>query len=161
MSTLRSGWPVLLEMGEILPGPPEVVWHLITDWEHQDAWMLEARDFVVTSPHREGLGVEGEAAVRIGGITTRDRVTVTGWEPNKRLAIEHVGWVSGKAEMILTSLGPDRTHIFWREELAPPWGALGGLGLSIFRPLMLRIFKRDLKVLVGLVRAASSFAAKG
>lgn len=153
LTTITKGWPVLIEMGEILPGPPDVVWHLITDWENQDLWMLEARDFVVTSPHREGVGVEGEATVSIGGITTRDRIVVTRWKPNKVLAIEHHGWVSGAAEMRLTELGPQETHIFWQERLFPPLGILGGMGISVFKPFMSRIFKRDLKVLAALTRA--------
>ena len=152
---LPGAWPVLVEMWRVLPGPPDLVWPLITDWEHQDDWMLEARDFVISSAHREGLGVEGRATVSIGGITTTDTVVVTGWEPRKRLAIAHQGWVSGEAEMILTDLGDGTTHILWREELVcRPLGLVGSIGLSIFRPLMRRIFVRDLRILESLVRAA-------
>ena len=153
---VTKGWPVVLEMAETLPGPPDVVWRLITDWEHQDDWMLEASDFVVTSQQREGVGVEAEATIKIAGVTTRDKVRVIGWEPQKRLAIEHLGWVSGKGEIFLTSLGGTRTHLFWREELYPPVGVAGALGITAFKPVMYRIFKRDLRVLAGLVRAAAS-----
>lgn len=142
-------------MFRVLPGPPEVVWRLITDWEHQDDWMLEARDFVITSAEREGVGVEGRATVSIGGITTTDTVTVTRWEPNKRLAIVHEGWVSGEAEMLLTEVDGG-THILWREELAcHSLGAIGSSGLSLLRPLMRRVFVRDLRVLESLTRAAA------
>jgi uncharacterized protein YndB with AHSA1/START domain len=152
----RHVLPVLIEMTATLPGPPDIVWELITDWEHQDDWMLEASDFVVTSEIREGVGVEAEATVTIGGIKTRDKVRVTGWEPPKRLAIEHVGWVSGRAELHLTpGLGTPATHLYWKEELQPPLGLLGAAGLRAFRPLMKRIFERDLRVLQGLVRARS------
>jgi uncharacterized protein YndB with AHSA1/START domain len=156
---LERGWPTVLEMGATLPGPPEVVWRLITDWERQGDWMLEARAFVVTTPFREGVGVEGEATVSIGGITTRDRVVVTRWEPNRRLTIEHKGWVSGVGEMVLTEVGPGSTHLFWREELHPPMGILGAIGMSAFRPLMQRIFDRDLKVLASLTREATAITA--
>lgn len=152
---VTKGWPVLLEMSENLPGPPAVVWKLITDWEHQDDWMLEASDFVVTSEQREGVGVEAEATIRIGGISTRDKVRVIGWEPEKHLAIEHLGWVSGKGEMFLTPLNGDRTHLYWREELYPPLGLAGALGITAFKPIMYRIFKRDLRVLSSLTRAAT------
>jgi hypothetical protein len=135
-----------------MDGPPDVVWSLITDWERQGDWMLEATDFVVTSEQREGIGVEAEATIRIAGIKTRDVVRVVGWEPSKRLEIEHRGWVSGHGEIHLTSLGNDRTYIFWREEfLVRQLGALGSLGLMSFRPLMKRIFARDLKMLAALV----------
>ena len=152
---IPGAYPVLMEMWHILPGPAEVVWRLITDWEHQDDWMLEARDFMITSAHREGVGVEGRATVSIGGITTTDTVVVTGWDERKRLAIAHQGWVSGEAEMLLTELGDGTTHILWREELiCRSLGLLGSLGLSLFRPLMRRIFQRDLRVLESVARAA-------
>ena len=154
-SKLTRGWPVVIELSATLPGPQEVVWALITDWENLGDWMLEASHFVVTSPHREGIGVEAEATIKIGGISTRDKVVVSGWEPPKRLAIDHLGWVAGRGEMHLTPLDGDRTHLFWREELIPPqsMGGLGALGLTGFKPLMRRIFERDLKILKGLVRA--------
>ena len=150
----------MLEMSQTLPCPPSIAWELITDWEHQSDWMLEASDFVITSEQREGVGVEGEATVSIGGITTRDKVVVVGWEPERHLAIEHHGWVAGRGDMNLTALGSDRTHIFWREQLAPPLGLLGALGISAFKPLMLRIFKKDLRVLASLARARASGAEK-
>lgn len=157
---VTKGWPVLIEMAATLPGPPETVWELITDWEHQGDWMLEASDFVVLSDHREGIGVVAEATVKIGGISTRDKVRVIGWEPSRRLAIAHEGWVRGRGEFHLTRLGRDRTHVFWREELEPPLGALGAAGLVAFKPLMRRIFTRDLRVLAGLVRARARRTAR-
>lgn len=114
--------------------------------------MLEARDFVVTSEQREGVGVTARATVSIGGITTTDDVVVTQWEPLKRLGIAHEGWVSGEAEMRLTPLSPTVTHIFWQELLYPPLGILGAVGMTFFKPLMARIFKRDLKILAALTR---------
>ncbi len=143
----------------VLPGPRAVVWGLITDWEHQDDWMLEARDFVVLTEQREGVGVAAEATVTIGGITTRDKVRVVGWEPERRLTIAHEGWVSGTGELTLWSAGGGReTYIAWREELEPPraLGVVGRIGLALFKPLMRYIFGRDLRVLAGLVRARAS-----
>ncbi len=142
-------------MAETAPGPPEVLWDLLTDWEHQDDWMLEASDFVVVSERREGVGVEAEATIRIGGIKTRDRVRIAEWDPPRRLGIEHLGWVKGRGVIELTPLAGNRTHVFWREELLPPLGVLGAVGMTAFKPLMARIFRRDLKVLVGLARAAA------
>ncbi|HWC14170.1 MAG TPA: SRPBCC family protein [Actinomycetota bacterium] len=160
---LERGWPVVVEMSETLPGPPEVVWELITDWENLGDWMLEASDFVVTSEQRSGEGVVAEATIRIGGISTRDRVRVSGWDPPKRLKIDHLGWVAGTGEMHLTALPGDRTHLFWREELIPPQslGGVGAVGLTAFRPLMRRIFERDLRILKGLTRARFTARTQG
>ena len=150
----RHVLPVLIEMTATLPGPPDIVWELITDWEHQDDWMLEASDFLVTSDHREGVGVEALATIRIGGIRTRDRVRVSVWEPPERLVIEHVGWVRGRGDIRLTAADLD-TRLVWLETLRAPLGIVGHLGLRLFAPLMRRIFRRDLRVLRGLVRARS------
>lgn len=152
---LRHGWPIVVEMSETVEGPPEVVWDLITDWERQPDWMLEMSDVTVVSDHREGVGVEAEATVKIGGVTTRDKVRVVGWEPGHRLAIEHLGWVSGRGEIFLTPLGENRTHVFWREQLDPPVGMLGALGMTTMKPMMYRIFKKDLRVLAALVGTAT------
>jgi uncharacterized protein YndB with AHSA1/START domain len=150
---LLRGVPIEIDMAETMPGPPEIVWELITDWEHQDDWMLEASNFRVTSERREGVGVEAEATIRMGGLTTRDRVRVAAWQPGRLLAIEHRGWVSGRGEIYLTPLGRGLTHVFWREVLEPPLGIVGTAGLWVFRPWMGRVFRRDLRVLAALVRA--------
>jgi uncharacterized protein YndB with AHSA1/START domain len=158
---VRAGWDVSIEVARTMPGPPEVVWELITDWEHQDDWMLEASDFVVTSQRRAGVGVEAEATIRIAGLTTRDRVRVVAWEPNRMLSIEHHGWVAGRGELHLTPLGASLTHLYWREVLKPPLGPLGALGLSVLKPLLWRTFERDLRVLESLVRARAGAGRVG
>jgi uncharacterized protein YndB with AHSA1/START domain len=155
----RKGRPVVLEMTGVLPGSSEIVWDLITDWEHLDEWMLEASDFVITSPQREGVGVEAEATVSIAGIRTRDRVRVSQWEPARCLAIEHLGWVSGAAEMSLTPEGENQTLLVWRETLWPPLGGIGAVGLTLMKPLMYRIFQRDVRILTALARARASGSA--
>ncbi len=139
----------------MLPGPPEVVWELITDWEHQDDWMLEASDFAVVSTRREGVGVEAEATISIGGIKTRDRVRIAQWQPGQALGIEHLGWVSGHAEMKLVPSNGS-TRLIWSEHFTPPLGVVGALGMTLFKPIMYRIFMRDLRVLAGLVRARTA-----
>jgi carbon monoxide dehydrogenase subunit G len=145
---------ITIDTSGVLSAPPSVVWKLLIDWENQGDWMLEATDFVVLTSQREGVGVEAEATVSIGGLTTRDRVRVSAWEPERRLEIVHDGWVSGRGEFQLTPRG-DVTHVLWREELHPPLGAIGALGLLAFRPLMARIFARDLRILQSLCRVAA------
>lgn len=145
---------MIIELGREMPGAPDVVWRLITDWEHQDDWMLEASDFTVTSEQRTGVGVEAQATITIGGIRTRDRVRVVAWEPERRLVIRHEGWVSGVGEILLARRDDDSTYMFWREELHPPLGIVGAIGLGLFKPMLRRVFARDLRVLEGLVRAA-------
>lgn len=129
---------------------PLAVWPYLVDWERLDRWMQEARDFRVMGAQREGVGTEAEATVRIAGITTRDRIRVSRWEPPYVLELEHLGWVTGRGYMELTP-GEAGTDVFWREELDPPWGILGRIGMRLMRPVMRRTFRRDLRLLKDLV----------
>jgi uncharacterized protein YndB with AHSA1/START domain len=153
LDLVRRGWPVTLEMTATLPAPSELIWELITDWEHLDEWMLEASDFLITSPQRAGVGVEGEATITMAGFRSRDRIRVTGWEEGRFIAIEHLGWVGGVGEMSVTPRGDDESFLLWREKLWPPLGLAGALGLSAIKPLMQRTFDRDVRVLAALARA--------
>ncbi len=148
--------PLTIDSTIELPGSPELVWTLLTDWERQGDWMLEASDLVVVSDNREGIGVTAEATVKIGGISTRDRIRVDVWEPPHHLGIEHLGWVAGRGDLKLIKLDNDRTRLDWREELRPPLGILGAVGMRLFVPLMARIFRRDAQVLADLVQLAAA-----
>jgi carbon monoxide dehydrogenase subunit G len=149
--------PVVIEVLDTMPGPPEVVWELLTDWEHQGDWMLEASRFEVIGEQREGVGVEARATVRIGGLRTRDRIRVSMWEPPRILVIDHVGWVKGAGEIQLVPIR-EGTRMRWRETLFAPrlLGPIGRAGLRLLAPLMHRTFQRDLRVLLSLVRLRSS-----
>ena len=158
----RARRPVVIETLDTMPGPPEIVWDLITDWEHQDDWMLEASHFRVVGEQREGIGVEARATVRIGPIRTRDRVRVSMWEPPRILVIDHLGWVKGAGEIQLVPV-KEGTRMRWRESLYPPkvLGPFGRVGLRLFAPKMKRVFQRDLRVLRSLVAVRTRSAAGG
>lgn len=144
--------PVVIETSCELAADPAPVWRLITDWERQSDWMLEMSDVVVTSPHREGVGVTAEASIKIGGIRTRDVVRVDVWDEPHHIGLVHEGWVGGRGDIRLSGGDSNGTRLHWREELYPPWGFVGAIGLRIFRPLLRRVFDRDLQVLQRLVR---------
>ena len=158
----RPHTPVVIELLDTMPGPPEVVWELITDWEHQGDWMLEASAFEVIGEQREGVGVEAKATVRIGPFRTRDRVRVSMWEPPRILVIEHLGWVKGAGEIQMVPIR-EGTRMRWRETLFAPklLGPIGRLGLRLIAPRMKAIFQRDLRVLRSLVRLRTSVGASG
>ncbi|MGH2691662.1 MAG: SRPBCC family protein [Actinomycetota bacterium] len=132
--------------------PAEAVWPYLVDWERLDRWMKEARDFKVIGEQREGVGVEAEAAIRIAGITTRDRVRVTHWQPPVALEIAHLGWVKGTGYMELSPI-EHGCNVFWREELFAPLGSLGRSGLRLVAPIMRGVFRRDLRVLKDLAES--------
>jgi uncharacterized protein YndB with AHSA1/START domain len=144
--------PFQLSMRVDIRRPPTTVWPFLVDWERLPRWMKDLRDVRVTSAHREGVDVEAVATVRIAGISTRDQIRVTRWEPPTVLEIAHLGWVKGTGRMELSSAGTG-SDLRWRETLIPPWGALGRLGMRAVLPLMRRVFRRDLDRLKRLVEA--------
>jgi hypothetical protein len=135
-----------IDVSKLIDASAEKVWPYLVDWEHLDRWMKEASNIRVVTPYREGVGVVCEARIRIGFIRTVDRIRVTRWEPPSVLGLEHLGWVKGDG---LMELVPEkgRTLVRWNETFAPPWGWVGAAGMRIWKPLMRRVFVRDLRLL--------------
>lgn len=129
-----------------LDASPVEVWARLVDWEHLGDWMHEASEFRVTTPEREGVGVEAAARIRIAGITTEDAIRVTRWEPYEWLEIQHLGWVKGSGLMHCRPSATG-TYLWWRETLIPPWGLAGWVGLRLLQPVMGQVFRRDLRSL--------------
>jgi carbon monoxide dehydrogenase subunit G len=147
--------PVVVSVWATIKAPREAIWPYLVDWENLGRWMAEARDFKVTSNQREGVGVTAEATVTIAGIRTKDRVRITRWEPPEVLEIQHVGWVSGSG-LIRCVRSTSGTLVEWTEILHPPWGFIGALGLRMVKPVMHRIFDRDLGLLKQIVESESA-----
>lgn len=136
--------PIELTMSIVIRAPIGAVWNYMVDWEGLHRWMSELSALRITSSRREGVGVQGVASVRIGGITTVDRIRVTAWDPPARLTIEHLGWVSGSGVMVCQETARGTTFS-WTERLHPPLGPLGWAGMQVLRPLIKRTFSADVK----------------
>lgn len=130
----------------------EQVWPWLVDWENLGRWMLEGSNFQVLGDKRDGVGVRARAKIKIAGISTTDVVTVTGWDPPTKLVVSHEGWVSGVGVLECSRTGAG-TVLRWTEVFEPPLGIVGRLGLQIFKPLMRRVFARDLRILKQLVES--------
>jgi len=143
-----------IDLSTTIAAPRAAVWRYLVDWEGLHRWMSELSALRITSAQREGVGVEGEATVRIGGITTMDRIRVTAWDPPASLTIEHLGWVSGSGVMGCDEAGAS-TRFWWRESLRPPLGVLGALGMRALTPVMRRTFEADVRRLKALVEGGT------
>jgi carbon monoxide dehydrogenase subunit G len=146
---------VVFRASATIKAPRQTVWPYLVDWERLGRWMAEARDFKVTSDQREGVGVTAEASVSIAGIRTRDPVRISRWEPPEALEIQHLGWVSGSG-LIRCIQSNSETLVEWTEILRPPWGFIGALGLRVIKPVMRRVFQRDLRLLKEIVESESA-----
>lgn len=129
---------------------PQAIWPYLVEQDRLEEWMEEASEVRIEGGRFRAVGDEAEATIRIAGITTRDRIRVTRWEPPAILEMEHRGWVRGRGYMELGP-GEEGTRLFWREELVPPLGALGRLGMRLVSRAIRRTFLGDLERLQRMV----------
>ena len=69
-----------LEVDVVSAAPRQVVWDVLTDWERQSEWMLDAKAVHVLTPERTGEGVTIRCPTNLMGFTVQDVMRVTGWE---------------------------------------------------------------------------------
>lgn len=152
---------VRLEVSQEAAAPPAVVWRVLTTWERQPEWMLDAKAVHVLTPDREGAGVTIRCPTNLLGVTVQDIMRVTDWREQERLEVVHLGRIiTGRGAFELVDLGDGRTRIDWWEEVDPPLGALGEWGASTFvLPVLRRIFGRSLRNLAALAEADAAVGA--
>ncbi|MDQ3528484.1 MAG: SRPBCC family protein [Actinomycetota bacterium] len=135
-----------VEVAVHIQAPPERVWDVLVDWENQPRWMVDARQVRVVSSHREGLGVVLRCPTNIAaGIVVTDVLVVTEWQPQRRIAVRHDGWLIrgyGAFELAPSAGGTDFT---WWEEIEAPLGPLGeAVAKALAVPHVSRVFRRSL-----------------
>ncbi len=142
-----------IEETTVLEAPPERVWKLLTEWERQASWMPDVAWIRLLGPERE-LGARLAVRTKVLGIpAVTDVVVVTGWEPARRLAVEHRGRVQGRGEWRLEpSANGDRTRFTWAEELSMPPRWVGELALRCYGPIQRALLRRSVRNLGRLAR---------
>ncbi|WP_052664170.1 SRPBCC family protein [Nitriliruptor alkaliphilus] len=147
-----------LEVSVEAAAPRQVVWDVLTAWERQSEWMLDAKSVEVLTPQREGVGVTIRCPTNLLGFTVEDVMRVTAWSPPDLLEVTHLGRIiTGSGAFELVPLGADRTCVHWWEEVDPPLGALGEWGAStLVLPVLRRIFTRSLSNLAVLAEEAAA-----
>ena len=145
-----------LEIVQEVAAPRQTVWDVLTEWERQSDWMLDAKEVHVLTPQRTGEGVTIRCPTNLMGITVDDVMRVTGWQEPSYLEVTHLGKIiTGYGAFELSEIGPERTSILWWEEVDPPLGAVGEWGAStVVLPIIRRIFRRSLSNLAELAEQA-------
>jgi hypothetical protein len=136
-----------LEVVQQIAAPRQVVWNVLTAWERQPEWMLDAKDVEVLTPQRTGEGVTLRCPTNLLGVTVQDVMRVTGWDEPRYLEVTHIGRIiTGYGAFELATDGHDATVLTWWEEVDPPFGAVGEWGAStLVLPILRRIFGRSLR----------------
>jgi hypothetical protein len=140
-----------VEAAAFLAASPEDAWRVLLRWELQPRWMHDADSVRVLSTHREGEGVRIAVRTRVLGVPLfTEALEVTSWDPPRRLALAHRGFVRGKGEWLLQPT-PHGTRFRWREEISLPVPVLGELALLAYRPFMRRLMRRSLANLASML----------
>lgn len=145
----RSG-PPPIESLIVIDAPIERVWTVVADVVGQPRWMHDMKSVRLLDAGPVRVGTRGEATVLAFGIAVTDAVTITAFDPPRRFALSHDGFVRGSGVITLEPGADGSTTIVrWSETLVPRLlPALGGLLLGrVFGP----IFRADLRRLRTLV----------
>ncbi len=134
-----------IEVMTHIEASPERVWAVLTDWEAQPTWMVDARSVEVTSDHREGVGVVLDCLTDLAGFVVMDRMETIEWDESRVIGVRHLGPLVrgvGAFELLPTDWG---VHFTWWEELDPPLGPVGELGATLLVvPFVRRTFRRSI-----------------
>ncbi len=144
---------IRIEVGIEIPVVPDAVWAAIEDPATHTAWMADAERITFLTEQRQGVGTTFDCRTVVGPLRTTDRMTVTDWEPGAAMGIEHRGAVTGRGRFTLEPSARG-TRLRWREELRFPWWLGGPVGEVLAKPVLTRVWRRNLDRLRAHVVAA-------
>jgi hypothetical protein len=148
-----------VEASAILPATPAALWDVLRRWEEQPRWMRDADDVRVIGERRDGVGARVAVRTRVFGVPAfTEPLEVTEWDPPRRLALAHGGFVRGSGTWALVPEG-DRTRLRWTEDLALPIPLLGEAALRAYRPFLRRLMRGSLADLRAYVLAGGGSIA--
>jgi hypothetical protein len=137
-----------------LPCRIEEAWGVLTQWERQADWMLDADEVVVRSPHREGVGVTLDVRTRLFQIPAFvEPMEVVAWDPPRSLAIAHGGAVRGRGVWTLTPTEVG-TRFTWREDVELAIPVVGAIAAALYAPVMRLLMGRAQRGLRALIIAS-------
>ena len=127
------------------------VWDVVEEIQHHTDWMVDAARITFVSNRTSGVGTEFDCLTRVGPFRLTDRMKVTEWEPGRAMGIEHHGMVTGRGRFTLESKRQGSTRFCWNERLRFPWWMGGVVGEQVARPVLKRLWKRNLASLQRIV----------
>lgn len=142
-----------------IEAPPERVWAVLTDWEGQVAWMVDAHAVEVVSATRAGVGTTVRCVTDLGlgrMVRITDELEVVDAQEPQSLVVRHLGPIIrgvGAFELTRTVHG---TRLEWWEEAEAPLGPVGeAAAMVLVVPHVRRLFRRSLVRLKRVCEAAA------
>jgi carbon monoxide dehydrogenase subunit G len=119
------------------------VWTAAADLAGHVRWMADVESIEFGSEARQGAGTEMRVATRVGPFRTTDVMTITDWEPPRRISVLHHGFFTGRGEFDISAVG-GATRFTWSEEIDFPWRVGGPIAAIFARPVLSLIWRRNL-----------------
>ena len=120
------------------------VWDQVSRLEDHANWMMDVESIVFSDDRTSGVGTTMRVLTRVGPFTTTDVIVVEEWNEPTSIAVSHRGLVTGHGAF---QLEPDDagTCFTWRESLRFPWYLGGGLTAALAKPILVRIWRGNLR----------------
>ncbi len=145
-----------ISVAVIIDAPRESVFAYIGNIEDQTAWMTDAKKITMTSSQVQGIGVKFRVDTRIGPLRAQDEMEVTDWVSGRLIKVAHGGLIKGEGIFTAADYGMGKTLFSWEEELIFPTLLGGRVAEALARPILTRIFQRDLNNLKRIIEATPS-----
>ena len=132
-------------MRTTLAAPPEHVWADLADIAGHVHWMHDARAIRFVGDRTSGVGTRFDCETRVGPFRMTDHMEVTEWVPGKVMGVRHHGLVTGKGRFTLRKARGGGTRFTWSERLRFPWLLGGPITAIAAKPVLKRIWRKNLK----------------
>ena len=139
---------------------PNEVWQYLSDISSHVDWMHDAVSIEFSSEQRAGIGTSFVCSTAVGPLKTQDVMTITEWIPEQKMGVSHLGLVSGSGFFEITENGAG-SKFSWDETLAFPWFFAGRLGEIVAKPILNRMWQRNLKALGDCLNKSQSLSTDG
>ncbi len=133
-----------------IPANPREVWRHLADLASHPRWMTDAGQVEFVGARTAGVGTRMRVRTRVGPFRTVDLMEVTVWDEPHTIAVRHEGLVKGDGRFQLSSTAHG-TRLTWTEELSFPWFLGGPLVGMVARPVLRRLWRRNLRRLAAYV----------
>ena len=130
-----------IRVGIDIDAPVAAVWSYVSDIPSHVEWMADARSITFTSPSTF------DCLTVVGPFRMVDRMEIVEWEEGAVIGIRHVGLVRGEGRFTLGPSASGGTTFEWDEQLRFPWWLGGVVGAWLARPVLRRIWRRNLAAL--------------
>lgn len=140
-----------IRVSTVIDASPAQVWEEVRHIERHVDWMADAEAIRFRTARTSGTGTEFDCITKVGPIRLTDRMTITEWRDGKEMGVRHEGLVTGRGRFTIVRVRGGRTRFRWEERLTFPWWLGGAVGGVVSGRVMRRIWKRNLRVLKGVV----------